>query len=299
MAARLALIGRLLAIAALFGLLLGVYLVAIRPGKLRWGATAQELSRPLPGDDLVAAPSFEATRAVTIMGRPEEIWPWIVQIGYGRAGFYGYDLIENLGSPRGIRSARRIVPELQRLAPGDRVYMSAIAYLVVDSMAADRFLIWKGLDHPTDSAFTFALSPVDARHTRLLLRIRLRYHWTDWRLPLDLFTEFADHVAVPKMLLGIRDRVEGHRVESLVPQGVQIAIWMVVFLEWAAACILILISRRWRRVWGVALLAGFALQFVIYAGAPVWIGTLPALAILAGLVWLWNTDRRLPSPHEH
>jgi hypothetical protein len=81
-----------------------------------------------------------------------------VQIGYGRAGFYGYDLIENLGSPRGIRSARRIVPELQRLAAGDRVYMSAIAYLVAHSMAPNKFLIWAGDENPPGGAFTFALS---------------------------------------------------------------------------------------------------------------------------------------------
>jgi hypothetical protein len=120
-----------LAVLAVLSLWIGAYRFLIRPGQLRWGATPAELARPLPGDDLVADPSMWATRAITIAGRPEEIWPWIVQIGYDRAGFYGYDLIENIGSKRGMRSAAAIVPELQRLAVGDRVYMSRIAYLQI------------------------------------------------------------------------------------------------------------------------------------------------------------------------
>ena len=65
----------------------------------------------MPGDDLVANPTFVATRAITIRGRPEDIWPWIAQMGFDRAGYYGYDLIENIGSKTGIRSAESIVPE--------------------------------------------------------------------------------------------------------------------------------------------------------------------------------------------
>ena len=69
-----------LAVLALFVLLTAVYYFAIRPGQLSWGAIPEELARPLPGDDLVRAPTFWATRAVTITGCPEDIWPWIVQI---------------------------------------------------------------------------------------------------------------------------------------------------------------------------------------------------------------------------
>ena len=291
-----AVVRKSLAIAGLLGLLTAVYCFAIRPWQQRWGATPEELIRPLPGDNLVPSPTFFATRSVTIAGRPEDIWPWIVQIGYGRAGFYGYDLIENLGSPRGVRSARRIVPELQGLAAGDRVYMSAIAYLITHSLAPNRFQIWAGTDRPPDSAFTFALFPIDERHTRLILRIRLRYHWTDWRTPLDLFTEFADHVAVPKMLLGIKDRVEGRRIEPLAAQGVEIAVWLAAFLEFVFALLLVFVWRRWWRAWIIALLAGFALLFALYAREPAWIGALPQLAILAGIVWSWKADRQ-PRAH--
>ena len=66
----------------------------------------------MPGDELLDQPSFQATRAISIRAPPEDVWPWLVQIGYGRAGFYAYDLLDNLGHGR---SAERIRPELQHL----------------------------------------------------------------------------------------------------------------------------------------------------------------------------------------
>src|SRR2546430_14943412 len=65
----------------------GVYLRFIRPWQLRWGATDEEVARAMSGDDVVKRPTFNATRAVTIQARPEEIWPWLVQIGITRAGW--------------------------------------------------------------------------------------------------------------------------------------------------------------------------------------------------------------------
>src|SRR5687767_14587951 len=78
----------------------------VRPRQLTWGATEQEVGSPLPGDDLVPRPTFRATRAITINASPERVWPWLVQVGLGRAGWYSYDLLDNLGR----RSSRRILP---------------------------------------------------------------------------------------------------------------------------------------------------------------------------------------------
>ncbi len=77
---------------------MSVYLLLARPYQLNWGATPEELNRPMPGDELDIQPTFLSTRAITIEGTPHEIWPWLVQMGYNRAGYYGYDIIENLGS---------------------------------------------------------------------------------------------------------------------------------------------------------------------------------------------------------
>lgn len=64
------------------------FLMLYRPWQLKWGATSEEVARSMPGDEVVNAPTFNATRAVTVAASPEAIWPWLAQIGFGRAGWY-------------------------------------------------------------------------------------------------------------------------------------------------------------------------------------------------------------------
>src|SRR5579859_2960923 len=94
----IAVLKRGVAALVLFGALGSVYVFVIRPAQLHWGATAEEIARSMPEDTSVAHPTFDATRAITIRGTPEQVWPWLAQMGLRRAGFYGYDLIENAGS---------------------------------------------------------------------------------------------------------------------------------------------------------------------------------------------------------
>lgn len=283
---------RLLAIVALFGLLIAIYLLAIRPTQLQYGATAEEAARPMPGDSLVGSPSFCATRAITIHGRPEDIWPWLVQIGYGRAGFYGYDLIENIGSRTGIRSAGSILPELQHPKAGDLLPISAVASLVFGLIQPDSVLIWREGATPPHSSFAWALYPVDDSHTRLVSRIRLRYHWTDRRILLDLFTEFADPVAVPRILVGIKERVEDLAPQPLAEEGVEIGVWVLAMLEIVVAAALIFRRRRWGRAWFLGLAAGLSMLFALYARAPVWIGAAFVCAIFVAMLLSARTSHR-------
>ena len=82
---------------------------------LRWGANDAEVAGAMPGDEFVPEASFNDTRAITIDAPPEAVWPWLVQIGYGRAGFYSYDLFVNAARP----SADRILAEHQQPRVGD------------------------------------------------------------------------------------------------------------------------------------------------------------------------------------
>src|SRR5512133_1316297 len=91
----------------------------VRPWHLRWGATKTEVAAPMPGDDIVRKAQFNATRAITINAPPEDVWPWIAQVGYRRAGFYSYDLVDNAGE----RSADRIIAEYQQINVGDPIPM--------------------------------------------------------------------------------------------------------------------------------------------------------------------------------
>lgn len=76
---------------------------------------SQEEQRALPGDDLLPDARDQITHGITIAATPEAIWPWLVQMGCGRAGFYGLDALDN----DGVRSAREVHPDLQRLRVGD------------------------------------------------------------------------------------------------------------------------------------------------------------------------------------
>jgi hypothetical protein len=193
-------------------------------------------------------------------------------------------LIENIGSPRGLRSAERIISELQGLAVGDRVYMSSYFYLVVPDIEANRYLVWADEANPPSSAFTWALYPVDGDQTRLVSRIRFRHHWGEPLIVVDLFTDVTDHVAVRKVLLGVKDRVEG-RVEPMARQNVEIALWALAFLEFIVATVLILTGRYWWRAWLVALAAAGVLLTTLYLHPPLWIGALLVIAVLIGLRW--------------
>ena len=173
----------------------------VRPWQLTWGATAAEVSRPLPSDDLVAAPTFNATRAITIDAPPERVWPWIVQMGLTRAGWYSYDLLDNLGRP----SARHIIAELQDLEPGDIVPMSPDGRQGMRVHAADRphSMVW---GDPGGTTWAWQLDETDSGSTRLLTRVRSRYQWFSPSIAFSVLLEFGDIWMMRKMLLNLRER---------------------------------------------------------------------------------------------
>jgi hypothetical protein len=154
---------------------------ALRPWHMHWGATQTEISAPLPGDAVVPRAQFNATRAITIDAPPERVWPWIVQLGYGRGGFYTYDLLDNAGLP----SADRIVENYQDLKVGDLVPMFhethglTIAYRV-DSLDANKRMLWVHRPHEDDrpdSTWSWRLTASPDGGTRLLTRMKQDYRW--------------------------------------------------------------------------------------------------------------------------
>jgi hypothetical protein len=91
-----------------------VYFAFVRPRVRGWGLDPQEAELALPGDDLIPEPSHIETRGVTIAAPLAKVWPWLVQMGFGRAGWYSYDVLDNKGG-----SAEGILPEFQTLKAGD------------------------------------------------------------------------------------------------------------------------------------------------------------------------------------
>jgi hypothetical protein len=183
--------------------LLAAYARLVRPWALRWGATAEEAARPLPGDGLVAKADYVATRAITIDAPPHQVWPWLVQIGSGRAGWYTYDRIDNAGMP----SATEILPQLQQLAVGDLIPMVAgkDIGLRVKELEPERRMLW--WDEQGEYSWEWVLEPADGR-TRLIQRLRVTRHpWTR-RMLYELVAANGDLVMQRKLLRGIKQRAE-------------------------------------------------------------------------------------------
>jgi proline iminopeptidase len=164
--------------------MIGVYATVVRPRLLRWGATADEVQRPYPADDLVPGGSRGSTMAVTIDAPPRQVWPWLVQMGHGRAGWYSWDRLDNFGA----HSADRIHPEWQDVSVGDRLQSTPDGSHWFDVAALDpeRFLALRvafdvrgrqiasgGLRPPGyhESVWCFLLKELPGGRTRLVVTV--------------------------------------------------------------------------------------------------------------------------------
>jgi hypothetical protein len=173
-----------------------------------WGATRDEITASLPGDALLPRAQFRSTRAITIDAPPEAVWPWLVQVGCLRAGFYSNDLLDNLGHP----SATTILADLQHLEVGQWVPMSPTpppserTAFKVHSFDVNTSLLWT----KPDGTWSWRLTRTDNNETRLVTRIHAVY---DWRHPLSalfgvLLMEFGDFAMQRRMLRAIKMRAE-------------------------------------------------------------------------------------------
>jgi hypothetical protein len=210
-------------------IVLAAYLVVLRPRSHRWGATNAELGRSLPGDDLVPNVKVGYTQAITINAPPEEVWPWLVQIGYGRGGWYTYDWVYKLLGGGdfydGARSADRIIPELQDLKVGDSIRIFEQGPFNVVTLEPNRLLVLLArVDWDTEETFelsdtmpanymnngwVYVLEEVDKDSTRLIVRWRGDYSpGLGNALGLGIPTEAGALIMQPKMLKGIKARAE-------------------------------------------------------------------------------------------
>ncbi|KUO58610.1 MAG: hypothetical protein APF84_15670 [Gracilibacter sp. BRH_c7a] len=281
---------RLLAALVLLALIMAAYMLWARPYQLHWGATDQELTQAMPGDHLDSDPEFFATRAITISGSAEEIWPWLLQMGYGRAGYYGYDIVENIGSPLGIQSANRILPQFQQFKVGDEVPISSVARMVFYEIEPNRHIIWTGTNQK--GSFLWGLYPVDKDHTRLVSRIRWSFHWTDPSLlSLDLFTEFTDYLAVREILQGVKGRVE-NQIEPMSKHNIEVLIYVLTALIFTVTLLSMLVRQLTLKRWFTALAAGVVWLLTWFSPLPIWVGVGLELLVLWKLFNLQNFFRK-------
>jgi hypothetical protein len=185
---------------------LAAYALFVRPWHLSWGATEEELKMSLPGDQFVERPQLYATHAITINAPADDVWPWLVQVGQTRGGFYSYTWLENLVGCH-MQNADQLVPEWQDLIVGDEVWLHPKAPpLKVLAIEPGRAIV-------LEKSWTFFLRPINAHSTRLIIRGRGEFNpdlgnallnFMLWR---GIF-EPAHFIMERKMMLGIKERAE-------------------------------------------------------------------------------------------
>ncbi len=199
-----------------------VYALFIRPWHLTWGASEVEARFPFPGDDMLPNPKLKATHAVTINAPADRVWPWIVQMGQGRGGFYSYQWLENLMGLE-MRNACEVQAAMQNLQEGDVMPLAPDGFgATVAVLDCDSDLVLFGdtrhdrLVPPPPGrngyfkiVWGWHLREIDATTTRLIERWRAG--WNDSPLNflfMRVFMEPTAFLMERKNLLGIKERAE-------------------------------------------------------------------------------------------
>lgn len=224
--------------------------VAARRWSSTWGVDPVEQAKALPGDEIVPDATVVDTRGITIDAPPDAVWPWLVQMGFGRGGWYSYDQLDMQG-----KSAERIIPEFQQLAVGDVVPTDPGGGFVVKVLEPEKALVllvdteivaarndaaFAGM-HATDApglaasgrflqtatppqfsaSWAFALEPSPGGRTRFIERFRVRYEAeTPASRLMGPMLDFGVFVMMQRQMEGLRRRAEALARERGTGPGV-------------------------------------------------------------------------------
>jgi hypothetical protein len=201
-------------------LLYVAFIVALRPWAMEWGTTAIERASTLPGDEFVPLAHYRVDHGITINAPTEAVWPWVIQIGQDRGGFYSYSKLENAFGAR-ITNANRIIPEWQKRQVGELVPTVPENYLggifrrrlgcTVLKVVPGEALVLQGWG-------AFVVLPTIDNKTRMLIRTRGEGTPSFVGVLESPFTllvfEPAHFIMERGMLLGIKQRAEASLLES-------------------------------------------------------------------------------------
>jgi hypothetical protein len=193
-----------------------------------YGSTTAERAAVLPGDEIVPTPDVVTDHAITIAAPPAQVWPWLVQMGWGRAGWYTARWVDRLLFPANRPSATRIIPELQHLEVGDFVADGAPETkcgFVVQHVAPERSLVLRSTSHlplkwrdraSLDWSWAFVLTPIDDGQAT---RFHFRSRWTTspwWLTAAGVLGNVpADFVMARSMLRGVERRADSEAAARL------------------------------------------------------------------------------------
>ena len=256
---------------------LGFYYLVVRSVVVTGGATDTEARQSLPGDDIVPGEAMQNTLAVTVKAPLQDVWPWVIQLGQDRAGFYSHEFLEDL-FPCEINNADRIVPAWQQRAVGDYIPVCPIAGgWWIETLAPEQALVFRGKETEPWS-MALVLTPLDSNSTRLVTRMR----YPKPALPVFSFLEVTAlqpiHSLMQRgMIVGIQSLAEGRGLRLATAEGF---VWDSAFLGCFIAGVWLLRRRQWWQFTILYLAAEYYLAFLLWYRPEPWVGTLLDLGLL-------------------
>ena len=254
-----------------------------------WGATEAEVTRTLPGDELIERTPSDSTHGAMIDAPPEEVWPWIAQIGDDRGGFYSYTFIENplqkmAGGEAVYHNASRILPEFQNPQPGEGLIVDSLQvyavepgkWLLAAQSSGDGDFGWVWLWH---------VEPVGTDQSRLLVRQAMRLFPEAGNPVMTTVTDLGAFVMGQRMIKGIKLRAEG-RTEPALIEVVEILLWVAALIVGVGAAVLFVMRPSWQAPLLLGLAALFTLIWFTVWLPPIWLRLVFDIALFALLWWV-------------
>lgn len=263
---------------ALLTLTLGYSL--LRPLHLRWGATNADITRAMPGD----LSGSRWTRAILIDATPEQIWPWLVQFGQGRGGWYSYDWLENLLG-FDIHTAEGILPVYQPPEIGTPICMSGnFCPSKVHVIEPYQWFGWQATDESGQPVWTFVfgLFPEGENRTRLVVRESFNPAFMPTAAVVGL--EIPDVVMELKMLDTLKARAEGRPASGLVTAA-EIGLWLAALVASLWAGWQFLTRPAWQRPLALFVAGLVIILLITFLFIPLGLRGLLVATLFVGLIW--------------
>ncbi|MEW5916759.1 MAG: hypothetical protein AB1762_10150, partial [Gemmatimonadota bacterium] len=283
-------------------LLIGFYAVA-QPWYLDWGATTAELSRTLPGDEIIPDARSQHTRAITINVPVERVWPWLAQLGQDRGGFYSFDVLENVvGCRMPVEDYLR--PDKQSWAIGDKLWMyppdraGGVGFATLRVLVPSRALGFAtrstgtSLDEPEDGSWSMVLEPIDGGSTRLLIRGRLAKGRSALGAAFDASVFAPMHYVMERrMMIGIRQLAEGSSRERMLNHA-HVLLWTVTFVLFLVAGWRVLHGNETIRSLMAFVAGGAVFQVLTFLQPSILVGETLVVLLLALPWWPLRSHAR-------
>jgi hypothetical protein len=272
---------------------LAVVFSILLPMANRWGATPAEIAATLPGDELLDRPLVNWTNAITIQVPPEAVWPWIIQIGERRGGYYSYTWIENTLFGKGSYvNASRAVPDFQN-PPQGQVLIGEM--LMIREYQPDRYMLAESMVPDLGWTWSWNVFPAGNGQTRLVIRNRVQPFTEAGNPAMIFFMDVGGFAMEQRMMQGIKLRAEGFS-EPPYRESLEYFLFLGALLAGLASGLVFLSRSNWLKPLLAGIASVVALPVFLIVQPPLWIRGAIILILIGGLAWATLDESQFARP---